>query len=101
MRGERVIVRAFDGEPLIRLIWEVSPTAVYICSEEGYQRLLAGGAWIPGGFPRNDVFRHDATVAKRLITSWQTDPDIWKALTIWGEESMPMEEGEDSKDGLF
>jgi len=87
MRGEKVIVRAFDGEPLVRLIWDVAPKTVYICNEEGYQRLLAGEPWMPIGFPRKDVFQYDPAVAERLTMNWRGDPSIWENLAVWVEES--------------
>jgi hypothetical protein len=93
MRGEKVIVRAFDGEPLVRLIWEVSPKAVYICSEEGYQRLLAGEPWIPIGFPKNDVFQYDPVIAERLKQIRRDDPAMWENVPPWEESVQLKNEG--------
>lgn len=94
MRGEKVIVRAFDGEPLVRLIWEVSQKAVYICSEEGYQRLLAGEPWLPIGFPKNDVFQYDPVVAERLKQNWHDDPSTWEDVPLWEEGVQLKNEGD-------
>ncbi|MGH8071786.1 MAG: hypothetical protein ACRERE_42435 [Candidatus Entotheonellia bacterium] len=83
MRGEKVIVRAFGGEPLVRLIWDVYPDAIDICDEGGYQRLLTGESWIPIGFPRRDVFRYDPGVIERLTREWRVNPSVWESLTVW------------------
>gem|GEM_PF-3788364 len=43
MRGTRVVVRALHNTPLLRRVWEVTDTAIYICSEENYRLLNRGG----------------------------------------------------------
>jgi hypothetical protein len=92
MQGEKVIVRAFKGEPLVRLIWEVFPDAISICDQEGYQKLLAGEPWMPIGFPRKDVFRYDAAVVEKLMSAWQVDPSIWDSLSLWTDDDEAKEE---------
>ena len=88
MQGEKVIVRAFGGEPLIRLIWEAGPEVVYICTEEGYKKLLAREVWIPVGFPREDVFSYDPTLVNELLERRPHETSVWERLTIWREENM-------------
>jgi hypothetical protein len=85
MRGEQVIVRALGGEPLIRRVWEVFPDAIYICSEEGYEKLIAGDGWMPVGFPREDVFRYDPSMMEALLENWHSDSTVWNRLTLWKE----------------
>jgi hypothetical protein len=86
MHGEKVIVRAFGGEPLVRLTWEMYPAVVYICNDEGYQKLLASEEWMPVGFPREDVFHYDSELIGRLMEKWQDDPSIWQHLKPWQDE---------------
>jgi len=93
MRGDKVIVRAFGGEPLIRLIWNVYPDIIDICDEEGYQRLLAGESWIPIGFPRKDIFQYDPGVVEELMREWRGNPAIWESLSIWLDEDEVNQEG--------
>jgi hypothetical protein len=85
MRGEKVIVRAFGNEPLVRRIWEVFPDIIYICSEEGYEKLMAGEEWMPVGFHREDVYHYDPTVAAVLLENWRSNPTFWEHLTCWKE----------------
>jgi hypothetical protein len=85
MQGEKVIVRAFEKEPLVRYIWAVFPDVIYICSEEGYQKLMAGEEWRPVGFPREDVFQYDPGNGDALSENWRHDPCFWEHLTRWKE----------------
>jgi hypothetical protein len=88
MQGEKVIVRAFGGEPLIRLVWEAGPEVVYICTEEGYKKLMAREKWIPLGFPQEDVFSYDPVLVDVLLEQWARDPSLWERLTIWRGENI-------------
>ena len=60
MRGERVIVRDFRGQYLIRRVWEANTEKVYVTDDAGYGELLQGLGTPPVGFPRTDAFRADA-----------------------------------------
>jgi hypothetical protein len=87
MQGETVIVRAFRGRPRVLRIWETTPEAVFVCTEETYQRLASGeDEWLAIGVPREDVFCYDPSVVQELETSWQHDPSIWNRLTPWRED---------------
>lgn len=88
MRGDYVIVRAFDGEPLLRVIWRVTPTTIEICDAPGYRKLRSGQRWLPIGFPRSDVFPYDAATLAMLEQDWQnygTHPAVWDGLSPWQE----------------
>ena len=68
MRGSVVVVRAFDGQRLVRRVWDVKGKTVYVCDDQGFERLVAGDPEaMPIGFPAADVFEHD--------DSWQ-DGDL-------------------------
>jgi hypothetical protein len=70
MKGDKVIVRAFRNKPLVRRVWEVTPEAVFICSEENYQTLASGkDGLLPVGFPREYVYRYNAKINLDQI-SW-------------------------------
>lgn len=81
MRGDLVIVRAFRGVPLVRRIWEEVEHGIYITDDTYLERLLAGEETIqPIGFPREDVFRYDPTLAKEMDTLYQTGNWDWTKL---------------------
>lgn len=87
MRGEIVIVRAYGGQPLVSRVWNTTPTAVAVCSEETFQRLAAGeDAPMPIGFAPEDVFCYDPNLLPVLETSYQYDPSIWDRLTVWRDD---------------
>ena len=87
MRGDKVIIRAFGGEPLVRLIWNVYPDTIEICNEEGYQKLVTGEPWIPIGFPRKDVFQYDPGVFEKLMREWESNPAVWDSLVVWLDDA--------------
>ncbi len=67
MRGERVIVRADGGVPLVRRVWGTDERAVYITDDTTLAKLQAGAnAPFPIGFPREDVFRFEGEAAARI-----------------------------------
>ncbi len=78
MKGDKVIVQAFGGEPLIRRVWEVSPEAVFICSEENYHTLARGeeGLW-PVGFLKEFVFCYNSEID---LENWRSAPALWGQL---------------------
>jgi hypothetical protein len=79
---DTVIVRAYRGEPLARRVWEATPEAVYICTEERFQMLEARmRVWPATGFPREDVFVYDPALLEELQAHWQTDPSVWDRAT--------------------
>ena len=67
MKGDIVIVRERKGRPLVRRVWESTPTGVFISEERQFQRLAAGiVALNPVGFPRDDVYNYDPAVLPDL-----------------------------------
>jgi hypothetical protein len=85
MRGDTVVVRGFRGRPYVRRVWEVGSEAVYVCSEERYQRLIDDtDEWPPIGFPREDVFFYDVGLVGVLMEQWNKDQTIWNNLRAWG-----------------
>lgn len=41
MKGQQVLVRAYEGQPLLKRVWEVAGRLVYICSERHLNYRLA------------------------------------------------------------
>jgi hypothetical protein len=57
-RGEKVIVIAFGGRELERIVWEDAGAGILICTEEGYTKAIhSGGEPVCVGFPASDVRR--------------------------------------------
>jgi hypothetical protein len=80
MRGERVLVRAFKNQPLVRVVWDVSKRLVYVTDEVQYQRLLAGQAALdPVGIPVEDIFRYRPEIAEQVATG-RCD---WRKMEPW------------------
>lgn len=41
MKGQQVLVKAYEGQPLLKRVWEVAGRLVYICSERHLNYRLA------------------------------------------------------------
>ncbi len=71
MRGEIVVVRVFGGAGLVRRVWDVSESVVYLTDDEQLQRYALGlPMLIPIGFPREDVFKFSAGTAVGGTVDW-------------------------------
>lgn len=74
MRGDKVIVRAYGDEPLVRVVWDVLPGAVLITNEDQFPLLEAKQPGIaPLGFPSECVFCYD----EARWHSFQKRPHAW------------------------
>jgi len=68
MRGDMVTVRDCEGKPLVRRVWEETAEAVYIRSEEEYQKALSGeSALDPVGFPWSEAFEYSAEWVEKAV----------------------------------
>lgn len=58
-KGDKVIVRAFGDERLVRRVWDINEKHVFICSEENFKLLQDNNrkGFSPVGFSRKDVFK--------------------------------------------
>lgn len=87
MRGDKVIVRSYGNKPLIRRVWGDVAGAIYVCSERAFEENLnalrdtIAGAYC-AGFPAEDVFQYDDTVA-------EDDPAFWDKLTPYAPPAHP------------
>jgi hypothetical protein len=60
MQGQTVIVRAFGDELLVRKVWSVGQTVVYVTDEKNYDLLISDRPGVvPIGIPYSDVFKYD------------------------------------------
>jgi hypothetical protein len=67
MRGQTVVVKEFNGLPLVVRIWEVRDSGVFIHSEEEFNRRMRGEKPLdPVGFPYEDVFEYDEAAKEQL-----------------------------------
>jgi len=78
MKGDKVIVRSFGDKPLVRMVWEITSSAVFICTEENFSALSRGnnGLW-PVGFPKECVYRYNPKINLNA-------PIVWDQLTVYG-----------------
>ena len=85
MKGNRVIVRAYGGEPLVRRVWEVEPGVVYITDDVHLQRLLMGDETVPPApFPQADVFKYRPKIAGELEQCFKQKQKIdWERLELF------------------
>ncbi len=88
MRGDLVIVRAYGGMPLIRLVWEEDERGVYITDDARFKLLVAGEASAPSvGFPMEDVFKYDAELAATIRDLFENGELDWDALVPYHTNS--------------
>jgi hypothetical protein len=78
MTNQTVIVRDFQGEPLVRKVWKVANQKVYVFAE--------GSGRSPIGFPREDVFSYDPKHLPEIEKNYRKNPSIWNRLTQWPGE---------------
>lgn len=60
MKGQVVVCKEFNGEHIVRVVWETKDGRVFIHSQEQFDKRMAGDNHLePVGFPVEDVFDHD------------------------------------------
>jgi hypothetical protein len=80
-----VVIRAYAGQPLYRLLLSYTDEAAFVCAEEYLDAILAGTHPSPMvGFPMKDVFEFDEAAFAALAEQWtrqrETDPAMWRKL---------------------
>jgi hypothetical protein len=82
MQGDLVIVRSYGGVPLVRRVWEEDKRGVYITDDVHFKLLATGeSSVLPVGFPRQDVFRYDPSLAELVTLSPEACEWRWDSLT--------------------
>jgi hypothetical protein len=83
MDGRTMIVRAFGGEPLRRILVGIRGRLADAARPESLDRVCQGLS-CPVGFPREDVFQFDEAAFDRLAATWEarreTSADEWARL---------------------
>jgi hypothetical protein len=69
MDGRFVIVRAFGGEPLKRVVVNIGEKLVYIANPDLLSRVQSGESSAVG-FPPNDVYIYEDIAFSRLASEW-------------------------------
>lgn len=88
MKGDIVFIRAASNRPFVRRVWSETETTVYICNEERYHKLMQNyeSELPPVGFPIDDVFCYEQSIEDELLTTYQSNPSIWKRLRPYKEQ---------------
>lgn len=82
---DRVIVRAFGGEPVALVEIGRTEKLVYVSSEKSLPRIERGESQ-PVGVPKEDVFQFDQVTFDSLSESWVSGgiEDAWAKLVSRG-----------------
>ena len=73
-QGDRVLLRAFGGEALVRRFVEAGERVAYVTDEEGFKALRASEPTDRMiGFPWEDVFEFRAGLADGAIIDWSAE----------------------------
>ena len=83
-RGDVVIVRAMQGEPLVRRVVEMDGEGVLVCREETWQTMgLSHGEEVPAsGFPLFHVFRYEPPLFEALSSAYKKG-DVTELDRLW------------------
>ncbi len=86
MRQSIVIVRAFAGEPLKRVVVEANEKRAAVALPETLDR-IASGEMIAISLPRSDLYQFEPIAFERLRAEWEregsTNPQSWRRLKGW------------------
>lgn len=81
-----VIVRAFKGEPLQRVVLEASHAHVLVANPDSLPRIESGES-SPLALPRSDVFEFDGDLYQSLQDEFkergETSAKSWRSLRPW------------------
>lgn len=81
-----VIIRAFGGEPLQRIVVDVLGNRILVANPDSLGRIQSGES-SPLALPRSEVFEWDANQFQRLAEEWRqrgvTDATSWRSLRAW------------------
>lgn len=90
MRGQLVVVKDVNGDMLVRRIWDISTTCVFIHSEDQWVKRMNGETSLdPVGFPIKDVFIYDERAKRELEGPTTPDPRNFRPVTAMTDSRDP------------
>jgi hypothetical protein len=88
MRGDVVLVRAYGGEALRRLVWEIIGDMVMVVNPDYYDRALQGDDIRPIGFPVEDVFEFSLDLYEQLRSVGKGAPkNLWSKASKYAQSN--------------
>lgn len=85
MKGQVVVAKEFNGNPIVRRVWTVGANTVFISDEQNFAK-LAGGipALEPVGFPIDDVFDVPRGITEREMQEKHRRGELdWSTMRQW------------------
>lgn len=76
MTKDIVIVKDYEGKPLVRNVWGIGAKVVYVVNES------SDSGVVPIGFPRRDVFRYDSKYSE-ILNNIASKSVGWGKLSIY------------------
>ena len=71
MKGDKVIVRAYNNEAVACLVWDILGEIVLVVSEKNWSRLSCGeDGIVPVGFRQHDVYLFDEKLVQTNKRDW-------------------------------
>ena len=81
MSKDLVIIKTYNGTPLVRRVWEENESFIYITNDEQFKHLANGEeALEPVAFPRKDVFQYDPELASLMDKLLENGEWDWNKL---------------------
>jgi hypothetical protein len=86
IRGMRVIVRGYGGQPAVRRVWGFDEATVFVADERTFLKIELGDPRAyPAGFPVADVFEYDETIVSQIDNWSAEDAFAWDGMKRWQE----------------
>jgi len=81
-RGDFVVLRAFQDEPLVRRLWDIGDSGVFVLSDAEYRKRTGGHSSLDEvGFPIGDCYLYNADT-KSVLGDYQNTGRIdWGTMT--------------------
>jgi hypothetical protein len=84
----QIIVRAYQGEPLVRVAVYLTKNKVYAANPASIDRVQRGESY-PVGFPIQDCFLFESDIYNELLNNWNmeryTPNELWSRLKTYAK----------------
>jgi hypothetical protein len=81
MRGDLVIARTYGDRPVVLRVWDHGPRSIYLTDENHFTMMSSGRAvHMTVGFPRDDVYEFDESIATQALARPVWGPEEWDSL---------------------